>query len=167
MAYLIVKFWALAAAGWVLFIGTTYLWRRAAERVQEQKNLRRMAIKLLRDDLERAKERSLEKWLEDEMPEGLTVYYITGGVPVVAEGKVEGFEFFFRARGNRWQFHVAYEDDPSYTRGALWRREGWYGTARFAASWMPHADALALVLDCAARFRDELPASTAPRLPGL
>ena len=155
MAYLIVKFWALAAAGWVLFIGTTYLWRRVAERAQEQKNLRLMAIKLLREEIERAKERSFEK------------YYITGPIPVVAEGKVEGFEFFFRARGNRWQFDVAYEDDPSYARGALWRTEGWYGTARFSASWMPQADALALILDCAARFREELPALTAPRLPGL
>ena len=167
MAYLIVKFWALAAAGWVLFIGTTYLWRRAAEWAHEQRNLRLNAIAELRHEIERTKERSFEKWLENKMPEGLAVFYIGGGVPVIAEGKVEGFGFFFQARDNWWQFRVAYKDDPSYTRGPLWRREGWYGAARFAASWMPQADALALVLDCAARFREELPALIAPRLPGL
>jgi len=167
VAYLIVKFWALAAAGWVLFIGTTYLWRRAAERTQEQKYLRINAIALLRDDIERAKKRSFEKWLENEMPEGLTIFYIGGGVPVIAEGKVERFDFFFSARDNWWQFRVAYEDDPSYTRGPLWRREGWYGAARFAARGMPKADAFALILNCATRFREELPALTAPRLPGL
>lgn len=154
MTYLITKFWTLAALGWVLFVGTTYLWRRAAEQAKEQRHLRHLAIKLLRQDIQQANEQSFHNWLKREVPQGVEIFYITGGVPVFAEGKVDGFEFYFRARGNRWHFEIAYEDDPSYSRGSLWRMERRYGSRQFAASWMPQTEALAFILECAFRFRE-------------
>lgn len=153
MAYIIIKFWMLAATGWMLFASTVYLWRRSVERAKNFESARQTSSEPSRRDVPLAYELSFAKWLEDEMPSGLKIDYIAGDTPVFAEGRVDGFDFYFRARGNWWQFEVAHQDDLSFSQGPMWKIERRYGVERFAAGYMPKAEALGFILDSVGRFR--------------
>jgi hypothetical protein len=157
VTYFVVVFFLVVGMGWALASCGFYLWRRAEKRAREQAYLRYLTVKQLTKKLEEAERSSFSQWLKSELPKGLVIYRITSGAPVHAEGQVDGFNFFFRARGNLWHFEIAYPDDPSYSRGSMWRIEEQYGLESFAASWMPQSEALAFILNCAARFREILP----------
>jgi hypothetical protein len=43
----------------------------------------------------------------DELPEGMTLDWCGGFCPVQAEGEIDGRAWYFRARGEHWQFHVS------------------------------------------------------------
>lgn len=76
--------------------------------------------------------------------------------PVQAEGTVAGRSFYFRARGDSWQFTVAEHegDDPARLgEQDVARRDAWYRSGKlpgaFEASWMPLDQATALIHECA------------------
>ncbi|MFN2601417.1 MAG: hypothetical protein ABR582_01535 [Gemmatimonadaceae bacterium] len=79
--------------------------------------------------------------------------------PVQAEGIVGGRSFYFRARGDTWEFTVAERlgDDPAELsrdpdpEGRAWHREGTL-PGRFAASWMPIDRAKELINECAREY---------------
>lgn len=79
--------------------------------------------------------------------------------PVQAEGTLAGRLFYFRARGDTWQFTVAERDsdDPSdlseedVALGAAWYRSGTL-PGRFDASWMPLDQATSLIEECARAY---------------
>lgn len=94
------------------------------------------------------------------IPGPYTVFEFTCTVaPVQAEGTVAGHAFYFRARGNTWEFTVAERegDDPAefgeadVTAGRAWYRSGTL-PGRFAASWMPIEDAKAVINECARAY---------------
>ena len=76
--------------------------------------------------------------------------------PVQAEGSVGGRLFYFRARGDTWEFTVAERagDDPvelsrdAASNGRPWHREGTL-PGRFEASWMTLDRATELINECA------------------
>jgi hypothetical protein len=82
--------------------------------------------------------------------------------PVQAEGTVAGRSFYFRARGNTWEFTVAERegDDPSalgeedVAGGTAWYRSGTL-PGRFGASWMPLEEARSLINECARAYVGE------------
>jgi hypothetical protein len=97
------------------------------------------------------------------IPAPNTVFEFTSTVaPVQAEGTVAGRPFYFRARGNTWEFTVAERDrdDPAglgegdVTAGRAWYRSGTL-PGRFDASWMPIVDATSLINECARAYVNE------------
>ena len=82
--------------------------------------------------------------------------FTSSPAPVQAEGTVGGHAFYFRARGDTWEFTVAEHagDDPAglssddVTTGAAWYRTGTV-PGEFAASWMPIDQAVGLIIECA------------------
>lgn len=77
---------------------------------------------------------------ESLLPENLPWY---GYCPVQIEGEIDGYHYYFRARGTRWTFQIADVphkdpiDAPNFMEGRI--------DAEFAAGWMPHPLARALV----------------------
>lgn len=73
----------------------------------------------------------------------LKIDHISGQCPVQAEGEVDGFSFYFRARGNHWSFEIGNNE---------WYREERYGDKPFEAGWMTHEEALILIERAANEF---------------
>lgn len=73
--------------------------------------------------------------------------------PVQFEGEVDGLALYFRARGDRWDCAIAptLEDAIGETNLAYYK-ESDYGED-YDASWMPHKEALELILGCVQEFR--------------
>lgn len=65
-----------------------------------------------------------------------------GNCPVQAEGTFDGNEFYFRARGDEWQFHVG--PDAERFGPNEYVAEGEYGDG-FDAGWMPLHTAIAII----------------------
>jgi hypothetical protein len=93
---------------------------------------------------------------------GLSFEFTCTAAPVQAEGTVAGHSFYFRSRGDTWQFTEAERegDDPSeladedVAEGAAWYRSGTL-PGRFDASWMPIQKARTLISYCARAYIDE------------
>ena len=94
------------------------------------------------------------------IPAAHTVFEFTCTVsPVQAEGTVASRPFYFRARGNTWEFTVAERDgdDPAglgeadVVAGRAWYRSGTL-PGRFDASWMPIEDARSIINECARAY---------------
>lgn len=97
------------------------------------------------------------------IPASNPVFEFTSTVaPVQAEGTVAGHAFYFRARGNTWEFTVAERDgeDPAglgeadATAGRAWYRSGTL-PGKFDASWMPIEDAKSFINECAREYANE------------
>lgn len=73
---------------------------------------------------------------------GLILHWLHGSCPVQAEGRLHHMYFYFRARGQRWQFFV---HAPGTDCFAGWRHEEPYGEEPYAAGYMPLEDALACI----------------------
>jgi hypothetical protein len=69
----------------------------------------------------------------------LEIEQIGGQCPVQAEGKLDGNEFYFRARGERWTLSVGGAD---VVASPDWHYEESYGESRFDAGWMSKEEAL-------------------------
>ena len=99
------------------------------------------------------------------MVESLVIDWLGGNCPVQAEGKVDGQEFYFRARGSRWSFSVGGSDvivSPD------WFYEEPYGLGPFDAGWMTEDEARAFIDKAVALYRgrtiapsSDVPSSTA------
>jgi hypothetical protein len=93
----------------------------------------------------------------------LTIEFTCTAAPVQAEGVVAGRPFYFRARGEKWEFTVAErpENDPAAlgpkdaATGAAWYRSGVVPGGRFAASYLPLDQARSLICECAREYINE------------
>ena len=92
---------------------------------------------------------------------GLTVDWIGGNCPVQAEGSIDGKRFYFRARGEHWQFHVSDEGDgrardwPDFM--TCWVHEEPWGDGPYDAGWMPEDVARQMIAKGAEAYRATLP----------
>jgi hypothetical protein len=85
--------------------------------------------------------------------------FTSSPAPVQAEGTVADRPFYFRARGDTWEFTVAERDgdDPAglgeedVSLGSAWYRSGTL-PGRFDASWMPLDQARSLIEECAREY---------------
>lgn len=75
------------------------------------------------------------------MPQ-IDIEWLGGNCPVQAEGTVDGKEFYFRARGQRWSMSIGGED---VVGAPDWYLEAEYPGGPFAAGWMSEEEALALI----------------------
>lgn len=79
----------------------------------------------------------------------LIIETIGGNCPVQAEGVLDGFMFYFRARGTTWSFEV-------YDGGENpWCTIQKYSDEPFAAGWMTEEEATACIHRAAKWYRDE------------
>lgn len=78
---------------------------------------------------------------------------IGGNCPVQAEGVIDGHVFYFRARGQSWQFHVAPTDEEIFNRDVEWVYHEAYGDNPFAAGWMTEDEARAFIDKAVAIYR--------------
>lgn len=84
---------------------------------------------------------------------------VCGKVPVQANGTLAGRFFYFRARWSSWTFEM-WPEGPAAGRElpdgpSEWSTEGEWGDDPVAAGWMPHDDAVAIILGCARRWIEE------------
>ena len=85
---------------------------------------------------------------------GFELGYLGGNVPVQAEGTVDGEAFFyFRARGQHWEFHVAPTEGDLFTSRQTFYFEEAYGDDPYAAGWMTNAEARERIVRGAALYR--------------
>jgi hypothetical protein len=70
----------------------------------------------------------------------LVVDWIGGNCPVQAEGTYKGRTFYFRARGEHMQMHIAPMGSDDVFSDDAWYYEEEYGDDGFAAGWAPLAD---------------------------
>lgn len=57
----------------------------------------------------------------------LKVVYLDGDAPIQALGYIDGFPFYFRARGDRWEFAVSNIREASHARAILSTAQQGYG----------------------------------------
>jgi hypothetical protein len=114
-------------------------------------------LEQLRQMLAPVFEEQREVW-ERERPAAIERFAVTGAVlesiggncPVQAEGTVDGQPFYFRARGDAWEFWVGAEADWFTDRAFVIERD--YGTWP-DAGWMPQHEALGFMVEAIAAYR--------------
>lgn len=84
----------------------------------------------------------------------IVVSLIGGNCPVQAEGTINGKEFYFRARGQRWRIGIGGDvvGDPD------WSYSEPYGESQYDAGWMDERVALEMIKLAAERY-DEFESS--------
>lgn len=82
---------------------------------------------------------------------GAALDSIGGNCPVQAEGDVDGQRFYFRARYDEWQFHVAPSDDAIFADPTFYIERDYGGG--FDAGWMPKHEALGFIVASIAEYR--------------
>ena len=72
-----------------------------------------------------------------------------GKCPVQAEGTIDGKDFYFRARGNRWSIGIGGEPvgDPE------WYHDQPYGDEPFAAGWMDESEAVDFIKEASLLYQ--------------
>ncbi len=73
---------------------------------------------------------------------------IGGNCPVQAEGQIDGFGFYFRARGEQWSIEIYDGSEKG------WYYSEPYGTT-FEAGWMDKEEAEAFIEKAAEKFHNE------------
>ena len=84
---------------------------------------------------------------------GIKIHSLGGNCPVQGYGTFEGEEFYFRARGDGWQFHVGPED-RRFEPGE-YQFDGEYEGGPYDAGWMPRHVAINLICDAVLEYRDD------------
>lgn len=74
-------------------------------------------------------------------PSGVVVETFDGWCPVQGRGTIDGLRWYFRARGEHFQFHVAKADDHLFHNDLFYVDIEWPAGA-FGASWMEPEDAI-------------------------
>jgi hypothetical protein len=79
---------------------------------------------------------------------GIHIENMGGNCPVQAEGFIDGKEFYFRARGQRWSIGIGGEpvSEPE------WYYEEEWGNTPYAAGWMPQYVALAMIAKAVEKY---------------
>jgi len=88
----------------------------------------------------------------EQIAQGWNIDWLGGNCPVQAEGTVDGHAFYFRARGNSWQFHVARCQSEIFDRDVFYHEQD-YGDGPFDAGWMPEDEARGFIAEAIALFR--------------
>ena len=105
--------------------------------------------------------------IDEQLALDCTIY---GHCPVQADGKLQGYPLYFRARWNAWSFHISLNPnvdgscvdegkepgfcgDGEFQGFVLW---GDYGDDFAEAGWMWYADAERIIRDSAAQFREAM-----------
>lgn len=96
--------------------------------------------------------------MSDALP--LTIEFTCTAAPVQAEGVVADRAYYFRARGEAWEFTIAERPggDPAAlgpedaASGAAWHRSGVVRGDRFAASYLPLDQATSIIHECARAY---------------
>lgn len=81
---------------------------------------------------------------------------IGGNCPVQAEGSFDGKRFYFRARGDGWQFHVADTDEGIFGPDE-WMIDRDYGDGPFDAGWMHKHEAVGFICQSVEEYRRMTP----------
>lgn len=84
--------------------------------------------------------------------QGIEIDTIGGLCPVQAEGAVDGQQFYFRARGERWALHIGPKAD--WFTGREWRHKEPYGE-KYEAGYMSETLARAFIGKAIAKWRAE------------
>ncbi len=88
----------------------------------------------------------------------LEITSLGGNCPVQGEGFIDGYPFYFRARGESWSLEISKRGDSEVALGndAKFELEvwGWYGEPgeMFGAGWMEIEEAEKLIIEVAALF---------------
>ena len=94
----------------------------------------------------------------------LDYHFTCEAAPVQAEGSVDGYRFYFRAKYEEWTFSVAEQpgldpvdiDSSGAAAGRGYFLSATYGSPRSsAASHMPIPEAQQLIEECVRRYRAE------------
>lgn len=90
---------------------------------------------------------------------GITIDGIGGNCPVQAEGSFDERRFYFRARGDEWQFHIWPTDKaPRFLDLPFGQEERiverGYGSG-FEAGWMHKHEAIGFICDAVEAFRGQ------------
>lgn len=84
---------------------------------------------------------------------------IGGSCPVQAEGTIDGFPFYFRARGEHWSLSIASgeDKDPVFPKDGFTHRER-YGNEPFAAGYITNEEAIGFIEKASEVFHAKLEA---------
>lgn len=77
----------------------------------------------------------------EELPAGMILDWCNGFCPVQAEGTVDGRAFYFRARGEHWQFHVSKDATHRFVNDLFYCDIEW-PEGPYMAGWMSPIDVL-------------------------
>lgn len=88
------------------------------------------------------------------LPEGVTVDEFDGFCPVQGHGSLDGLRWYFRARHQHWQFHVARTDQDVFINDLFYCDIDWPGEM-FSAGYMAPEDALKCLHLAVALYRQE------------
>jgi hypothetical protein len=92
-----------------------------------------------------------------QAPASVTVDEFYGWCPVQGRGSIDGDRrWYFRARGEHFQFHVAKADDHMFHNDIFYVDIPWPGSA-FSAGWMTPEDALKCLHLVVSLYRQEHP----------
>src|SRR4051812_24067155 len=82
---------------------------------------------------------------------GIIIDTIGGNCPVQAEGTIDDWPFYFRARGSHWSLEVA---EPGFEPcgEAVWEHRAKYSDEQYAAGWMTEAEARAFIAQAVPLF---------------
>ncbi len=86
---------------------------------------------------------------DSEATPEIEIAWLGGNCPVQAEGRINGKEFYFRARGNSWSLRIGGSDvvmEPE------WAYEEDYGDCPFAAGWMTETEARGFIAQAARKY---------------
>lgn len=81
------------------------------------------------------------EFLPDELPAGMVLDWCGGFCPVQAEGWLDDKAFYFRARGEHWQFHVAKDRSHRFVNDRFFCDIAW-PEGRYMAGYMSPVDVL-------------------------
>lgn len=87
-------------------------------------------------------------------PPGVTVDEFGGACPVQGRGSIDDRRWYFRARGQHFQFHVARSDDHVFRNDLFYVDLEWPGET-FSAGWMAPEDAIKCLQLVVALYRQE------------
>jgi len=85
---------------------------------------------------------------------GITIDSLGGNCPVQAEGSFDAQRFYFRARGDEWEFH-AWMGSEKYLEAPNpdeWYIEHGYGEG-YDAGWMPQHEAVNFICEAVTQYR--------------
>jgi hypothetical protein len=93
----------------------------------------------------------------------INYHFTCPAAPVQAEGTAFGHRFYFRARFEYWTFSLSEREEIDPVE--IQSKEGWegcgffreeeYGSEPFAASWMSHEEAEAIIRRCVEEYAKE------------
>jgi hypothetical protein len=94
------------------------------------------------------------------MPEGVDLLGAGGTCPFQAEGRVDGYPFYFRARGQHWSLQICLNRECAtdycswpYQGQSIWIHKEQYSEEEFAAGWISSMEAAEFIAKAVDIFR--------------